>query len=144
MPHHNLDFQVQPALDRHALTKFLDDIGGDTDALSEVLLAYLQDADGQLAKLKRGVADSDARALGAAAHTFKSTSGSVGASRLSGLCAELMAQAKGGFSPLLAETVAHIDAEFTRVHALIAPPESAPPDGENVPIDIAALLERIR
>lgn len=128
-----------PAIDRKILTQLLEDIGGDTAALAELLHAYLDDTPRLLQDLEQAAAAGDNAALGMTAHTLKSTSASMGATALAALCEELGHKLRSGAAADRREHCARIAAEFERGRVLLAAPSSSPePD-----VDVAAVLRRL-
>ena len=128
-----------PAVDRQLLTRLLEDIGGDSESLAELLREYVDDALRLVQAMRRGLTDDDTAAIGMAAHTLKSTSASVGALPLAALCAELSHQTRGESPVSRPALISQIAAEQARVHELLSGSPSAPGQG----IDIEALFRRI-
>ena len=86
--------------------------GGD-EAMTELLIdLHAEEGSALVAALRDAAALADRNALRAAAHTFTSSSASVGATALSALCAGLEAQARGGAVEDAAERVEQISAAF--------------------------------
>ena len=77
---------IEPALDRNGA---LERLGGDETLYQEILALFLDDARAQIQRMwdanKRGNADSLIRA----AHSLRSSAGSVGAPRLQAVCGKL-------------------------------------------------------
>ena len=92
------------ALERRGGNAFVDDI----------IARFLADAPAQLAALRRASQAGDAYAMMRGAHDLKSTSGSLGALRLSRLCHDLQNQARSGAAPDAATLVEAIAAELDR------------------------------
>ena len=114
-------FIDKPAID-HSKLQALSDMFGDDAAsvMVEVIDSYLEDAPKLLQSMRNSADAVDTLALGHAAHTLKSTSGTLGAIALSGLCKEVEAIAKNGqFNPAALALVSQIEAEYQRVKAAL-------------------------
>ena len=83
-------------IDRNALARVLDSVGGDTDFLAELLAAFYEDSPQQIVAMRTALASGDAETLRRAAHSLKSNSANFGALILSQQCKELEALAKIG------------------------------------------------
>ncbi len=92
---------MSAAIDPSALQRVLEMAGGDRSFVVEIIDDYLADSAGLLATLARSSGDD----LRRAAHTLKSTSASVGAGRLAGLCARI--EQAGAAEPELLAAVQH-------------------------------------
>lgn len=91
-------------------------------AVANLIDCYLAEAAEQLQTMQRAVADADADALKRAAHTLKSSSGSLGAATLANLCRHLenlgrmgILEANAPACQLLADALQ----EFERVEAAL-------------------------
>jgi HPt (histidine-containing phosphotransfer) domain-containing protein len=82
------------SLDDGALEN-LRDLGGD-DFLSEVIGAFLADAPGLIASLRRSLDEGSTEELRRAAHTLKSNGATLGAAEFAELCRTLEQRAKAG------------------------------------------------
>jgi CheY-like chemotaxis protein/HPt (histidine-containing phosphotransfer) domain-containing protein len=98
------------SLDDDAL-KNLRDLGGD-DFLGEVIDAFLADAPGLLATLRRSLDDGNREELRRVAHTLKSNGSTLGAEGFAELCRTLEQSAKTGELDGASELVERIDAEY--------------------------------
>jgi PAS domain S-box-containing protein len=108
----------QPAVDARALEELRQLGGEDGDDMSGELIAlYLRDAPALLAAMRAAAAAGDAPALRQAAHGLKSSSGYLGARRLSQMCAELERQAREGAPRDCAQVLEAAGREFARVQA---------------------------
>jgi HPt (histidine-containing phosphotransfer) domain-containing protein len=97
-----------PTLDEGILHEVLESTGDDIGFVRELIETYLADTPAQLEAMAAAVEADDAPALVRPAHTLKSSSATVGASRLSGLARELeMAGRSGALQP---EVYASLDA----------------------------------
>jgi HPt (histidine-containing phosphotransfer) domain-containing protein len=90
------------------------------EAFADTIEAFLQHTSAQLTALHEAIAQNDATAVSHIAHTLKGSSGNVGATCLSALCEQLMHTNKVDLSAEVGRHVAHIEMEFTRVHAALA------------------------
>lgn len=108
------------AIDRATLDELLDAVGGDWTFVAELVDAFRTDAPAQVAAMRAGLDAADAAGLAAAAHTLKSSSASLGATRLSARCAELEVAGRRGelagaaasvsvIEPALDEALAELD-----------------------------------
>jgi len=104
------------AIDSAVLEKFRAMMG---EVASELIGLFLEDTPRLLADLREAVAQKDAERLQQAAHTLKSSSASLGAMGLSGLCRELEALGRAGTLEGAAEKVAQVEAEYERVKAVL-------------------------
>lgn len=84
------------AIDRDALRRLLDLVGGDPADLEELLEEYLQAAPALAATLTGAAARGDLGAMRIAAHTLRSNARDFGAHHLSQLCATLEAACRSG------------------------------------------------
>lgn len=111
---------VTPALDAHALAKLTKlDPTGQSGLLKRVLAAYLA----SLGRLRQDLDDMrhqvDLDSLCMGVHTLKSSSASVGALHLSGLCASIEQAARNGRLAGLPDQVSGLRAELDRVDRAI-------------------------
>jgi HPt (histidine-containing phosphotransfer) domain-containing protein len=79
---HEPDPQLLPVLDDVALTELSASVQGDRSFVVELIDAYLADGPAHVDAIEAAVAADDAVALVRPAHTLKSSSATVGASRL--------------------------------------------------------------
>lgn len=105
---------LQDALDETVLSSLEEILG---DQVQEIVVAFLQDADGVISALTEALANNDSDAMCRPAHSLKSVSANVGAMSLSAMGAALEAQAKAGTVEQPESQVEDIKAEFTRVKA---------------------------
>jgi HPt (histidine-containing phosphotransfer) domain-containing protein len=89
------------------------------EVFAETIAEFLQHTSTQLAALHEAIAQNDATAVSHITHTVKGSSGNIGATRLSALCEQLMHASKVGLSAEVGQHVAHLEMEFTRVHAAL-------------------------
>jgi len=101
------------AVDRSVLDRLREDLGD--DVVRDVIAEYLKESPSVLAKLRDAVARSDVPAIRRAAHSLKGTSASLGATELSGRCAELEQRSRNGEVGDATADVAAIEAELSAV-----------------------------
>jgi len=89
------------------------------EVFAETIEAFLQHTSAQLAALHEAVVQNDATAVSHIAHTLKGSSGNIGATSLSALCEQLMHASTIGLPAEVGQHVAHLEMEFTRVHAAL-------------------------
>ncbi len=82
--------------DPAALDTLLDTIGGDREALRELVESFLEEGPDLIARIETAVKVGDATGLRHAAHTMKSSAADFGAMELSRLCRELEAMGRNG------------------------------------------------
>ena len=97
-----------PTLDEGILHEVLESTGDDIGFVRELIETYLADTPAQLEAMAAAVEADDAPALVRPAHTLKSSSATVGASRLSALARELETAGRSG--ALQPEVYASLDA----------------------------------
>jgi HPt (histidine-containing phosphotransfer) domain-containing protein len=88
-----LDIDVR-ALDPDAVRALSELLGGDREALAEIVDAFVDEAPKRLAELRRGAEQGDVALAGRAAHTLKSNGLTFGAVELASLCRRLEAAAR--------------------------------------------------
>ncbi|WP_017715148.1 response regulator [Kamptonema formosum] len=89
------------------------------DALAEVIDLYLENFPHLLQSINAAVSSEDAVALRSAAHSMKSTSGTLGASGMFELCKQLEAMGRAGTTAEAPALVSQIEGEFERVRAAL-------------------------
>lgn len=87
---------TEDAIDRAALRRLLDVIGGDPEDLAELLEDYRTAAPELAAGIAAAAVDGDLERMRIAAHTLKANARDFGALRLSSLCAELERECRAG------------------------------------------------
>ena len=117
----SLDSQrIAPALDADALAKLIRlDPTGHSGLQKRVLTAYLASLGRLRLELDSVRHEADLGSLSMAVHTLKSSSASVGALRLSGLCATIEQAARHGRLDGLPEQVEGLRREIDRVDQAI-------------------------
>lgn len=99
--------------------KALDEDGG-CGLFLELIDLFVDDAATQLRTLQTALANGDIKSLERAAHTLKSSSANIGASRLSGVCHELEKLGRAGTLEGVETLVARTDAEYAQVCEVLA------------------------
>jgi CheY-like chemotaxis protein/HPt (histidine-containing phosphotransfer) domain-containing protein len=112
------------SLDDDAL-KNLRDLGGD-DFLGEVIDAFLADAPGLIATLRRSLEGGSGEELRRAAHTLKSNGATLGAGEFAELCRTLEQRAKSGELDGASELVDRIEQEYRPLEEALAALRSEP------------------
>ncbi len=112
---------VSCAVDREFL---LGRLGSKPDLLKRIVTTYLECAPENIATLRSGVEDQDCVDIKMASHSLKSSSGNVGASRLSELCQILEELAAARDLDKVGDAAKTLFAEFaeveTELHALLS------------------------
>lgn len=103
------------AIDAGALTKLMEDLGGDPEVMRELVDTFLDEGPRILGTMRTAFEGADTREVNRAAHSLKSTAATFGASGLSQLCRDLEAASEKGLPAEAREQVAAIEAEWTRV-----------------------------
>jgi histidine phosphotransfer protein HptB len=85
-----------PALDLEALRDLVDLLGGDRDALREIVDAFLDEAPIRVSELRTGFEAGDAELVGRAAHTLKANAATFGARELEARSRMLEENARDG------------------------------------------------
>ena len=85
-----------PAIDPAALDTLLEAIGGDAQALADLIRSFIEDSPDLMARIETAARSGDAEALRTAAHTMKSSAADFGAGELSRICRSMETQAKAG------------------------------------------------
>ena len=104
------------AIDEGALRGLLDDMGGDVEAVKELIQSFLEEAPRLLAQGRDGAAHGDAAAVQRAFHTLKGTAATFGATALSEHARALEHAARAGALPA-AEALAQADALLAAARA---------------------------
>ena len=99
-------------LDRAALDKLLELVGGNPVLLGELIDSFLQETPPLLVALHRSLEEGNAAGLRQAAHPLKSSSRDFGATQLSELARELEDMGKAGQLNGAAPLVAGVEDEF--------------------------------
>jgi CheY-like chemotaxis protein/HPt (histidine-containing phosphotransfer) domain-containing protein len=92
---------------------------GDQELLTELAELFLDDAASQLEALREGIEGDDAPSVERVAHTLKGACGSIGALRMSTICAELEDVGHSGELERASVLVKRLGAEFGRVRTAL-------------------------
>ncbi|MBD1936610.1 response regulator [Microcoleus sp. FACHB-68] len=106
--------QMPPVLDAKMLQSLRD-----IDALVEVIDLYLENVPALLQSISGAISADDAPALRTAAHSLKSTSGTVGALTLFELCNQLESIGRANTTAEAPALVLQVEAEYERVKAAL-------------------------
>ena len=110
-------------LDAMALARLQElDPGGGAGLVARVLATYAQSLQRQLVNLQSARRDADAQGQRHVAHTLKSSSASVGALKLSALCADVERKLREGPTEGLETQLDDLTAEAERVLAALRQP----------------------
>jgi len=104
---------ARPAIDS-GKTDLLQQIGDDDGVLREIIGIYLREAPTRLDGIRRAIAQRDARSLAGEAHALRSSSGNVGATRVTDLCISLEAIGRNGGVDGAAEILPQLESEYAR------------------------------
>ena len=107
-------------IDRSAIRKLLDLIGGDPEDLRELIEEFEKETPQIVASMHGAVSEGDMTTLRIAAHSLKSNSHDMGATALAHLCAELEQACKDGAVSDPAAQVAAIEAQLTLARAALS------------------------
>ena len=108
-----MDESDAPVLDATVLSELSGSVGGDREFVVELIRTFLSDGAEQVEAIDAAVAAGDDRALVRPAHTLKSSSATLGASRVSATARTLeMAGRSGSLGASVAEDVESLHAEW--------------------------------
>ena len=115
---HTVSEKARPAIDEKILGAFARDMGSSVSSalVADVVQLYLTDAPGLLNAMKQACVAHDASSLERAAHTLKSSSSTLGAVTLTGLCKKIELHAKSGQMAEAGAIVGTAEMELGRVH----------------------------
>jgi HPt (histidine-containing phosphotransfer) domain-containing protein len=99
-------------IDRAVLNELQETTGNDPAFLADLIDAYLDDAVGLLRSMDEAIRDANAGELRRAAHSLKSSSATLGARKLAGVCQEVEQQGRNGLLEGTLERLAEIQAAF--------------------------------
>jgi HPt (histidine-containing phosphotransfer) domain-containing protein len=109
----------------HALAEML---GGDREALAEIVDAFVEEAPSRLAELRRGAQEGDAALARRAAHTLKSNGMTFGAVELASLCRRLEDAARADDLARSGDLIDRVDEQWALVQReLVALRDGAQP-----------------
>lgn len=107
-------------IDRKAIERLLDVIGGDSDDLLELIDEFKESTPGMLVKMQEAVAEADHNALRILAHSLKSNARDFGATTLAKLCEQLERDCKSGLVSDPGSQVGAISSELKVATATLA------------------------
>jgi histidine phosphotransfer protein HptB len=91
------------AVDEGALRALVDDLGGDTEAVKELVQSFLEEAPRLVAQAREAAGRGDAAGVQRAFHTLKGMAATFGALALSGHAREAEQAARAGRLPTQAD-----------------------------------------
>lgn len=106
-------------LDPAAIDALVDLLGGDFEALGDVIDAFLEEAPARIAEAVQGCETGDATLAGRAAHTLKSNALTFGASRLAELSRLLEEAARNGDLQTAGGLASALEGEWLRTRPLL-------------------------
>ncbi len=108
-------------IDMQVLQHLQETIGkGEREKMAELISIFLNHTTGFFADLEQAIAQSNRETLRHIAHTLKSSSASLGATRLSRLCRALELSSTAGDMPRATEHAVAIASELRQVHTMLA------------------------
>lgn len=110
----------QAGIDRAALERLLEVIGGESEDLQELIDDYVENAPLLAAKIRTGSEAGDWDAVRIAAHSLKSNARDFGAIQLAEHCAALERQCKEGVPADSETTIAMIEREEVEAREALA------------------------
>jgi HPt (histidine-containing phosphotransfer) domain-containing protein len=113
-----LDLSDKPVFDP-VIFQQLREMLNQEEVLAEVITRYLEDAPKLLQDLSDGINQGETELVTRTAHTLKSSSAMLGATRLAHLCQELEAQAKSENLEVTAALLSQIKVEYESVKTVL-------------------------
>jgi CheY-like chemotaxis protein len=107
-------------VDMAVIDALVEALGAGSGGLGEIIDTYVESAPRLVETLLAAARDGDAEALGFAAHTLRSASGVVGATRMARLCGLVEEQARVGLLDGAVERAEKLQAMYARVVAALA------------------------
>ncbi|MBF0143321.1 MAG: response regulator [Magnetococcales bacterium] len=108
-------------LDPLALTTLEQELRHVPNGLQRIVGKFLDTVPGKLAQMEKGVENGDLTVIFLSAHSLKSQSATVGATRLSELCQKIETQARAGKAEGLAEQVSQANEAFAAARSILEP-----------------------
>ncbi len=110
-----------PAISDTEFQALVEMVGPDMpEVLVDLLDTYLEESAGLVSAISEGISQGDLASALRPAHSLKSSSASIGAMRLSRLCADLESHLRGSLPGLdVLEQVQQIEDEFVRVQSAL-------------------------
>jgi histidine phosphotransfer protein HptB len=102
-------------IDNQVLESLMDMLGDDQEVLAEIINCYLVESPKMVNDIQTSATTQDADILSKTAHSFKSSSASVGAINLSELCIQLESKGKSGNLEGVLELVSQMSDEYAQV-----------------------------
>jgi HPt (histidine-containing phosphotransfer) domain-containing protein len=93
---------------------------GAPNLVHKVVKLFISNSAKLVENMKQALSTADAPQLQRAAHTLKSSSATVGALRLAGLCKDMEARARAGNLAQVEHALNRIEIEYARVRAALA------------------------
>jgi HPt (histidine-containing phosphotransfer) domain-containing protein len=111
-----------PAISQTEFQSLIEMVGPDMpDVLLDLLDTYLEESAGLVGAIQNGLDQGDLSSILRPAHSLKSSSASIGAVRLSRLCADLESHLRGSLPGLdVPKQVLLVVNEFARVQSALA------------------------
>lgn len=104
----------RPVLDAEILESLWSLVGDDSDALRDVVTAFVEDGPERIREIRAGILGQDHELVRRAAHTLKSNGLTFGAVDLAAACRALEELARGGRLDGASTIASRIDAEWQR------------------------------
>lgn len=113
---------ASPAISETEFQSLVEMVGADMpEVLIDLLDTYLEESAGLVSAIRDGQNAGDLNLMLRPAHSLKSSSASIGAMRLSKLCADLESYLRGGLQDLdVPRQVEQVENEFERVKVALA------------------------
>jgi HPt (histidine-containing phosphotransfer) domain-containing protein len=110
-----------PAISETEFQALIEMVGSDMpEVVIDLLDTYLDESAGLVVAIREGSHSGDLNSMLRPSHSLKSSSASIGAMRLSKLCADLEAYLRGNLAELdIPRQVEQIESEFGRVQAAL-------------------------
>jgi HPt (histidine-containing phosphotransfer) domain-containing protein len=111
-----------PAISDTEFQALVEMVGADMpEVLVDLLDTYLEESAGLVSAIRDGERGGDLASVLRPAHSLKSSSASIGAMRLSKLCADLEAHLRGSLPGLdVSAQIRQVESEFARVQSALA------------------------
>lgn len=107
-------------IDENAFSKLLEMIGEDSyELLIDIINSYLEDGETLIQELEEGIKNRDLQQIYHSSHTLKSSSATLGALKLSKLCANLEAKGRNGNIEGITELLSQLQSEYQRVDQML-------------------------
>ena len=108
------------SVDKSALNAIRDlQMEGEPDILEKIIHVYLSSSESIITKLRGALVVNDLEALRNSAHSLKSSSANLGATKLSGICSKLELDCRKNMLENAPDQVSAIEAEFLQVEVVL-------------------------